>query len=95
MLIGACRKARTGVLIKRIRKVWDKNQAISPCNTGFARGVLTAEPIMKLRMCIRHALRKGESLFLNWEDLSKASGPPERSINDIAIKRLGVPASST
>ena len=54
MLIEACRKTCTGILIKRIRKVWDKNQAIGPCpcNTGFARGVLTVEPIMKLRMCV-------------------------------------------
>ena len=48
MPIGACRKACTGIIIKRIRKVWDKNQAISPCNSGFARGgegVSTTEPI--------------------------------------------------
>ena len=52
MVVEACRKARTGTLIKRIRKVWDPNNAISPCNTWFARGVSTIEPIMKLRMCI-------------------------------------------
>ena len=38
MLIAACRKACTWILIKRIRIVWDKNKAISPCNSGFARG---------------------------------------------------------
>ena len=32
MLIEACRKACTGILIKRIWKVWDSNQAMSPCN---------------------------------------------------------------
>ena len=55
MLIEACTKACTGiygVLIKRISKVWDKNQAISPRNTGLARGASTVKPIMKLRMCI-------------------------------------------
>ena len=31
MLIEACRKACTGILIKLTHKVWDKNQAISPC----------------------------------------------------------------
>ena len=48
MLIEACRKGCMGILIKRIGKVWDQNQAISPCNSGFARGVSTMEPIMKL-----------------------------------------------
>ena len=48
MLIEAYRKACTGFLIKRTRKVWDKNQAIRPCNSGFAQGVSTMEPIMKL-----------------------------------------------
>ena len=90
MLIEACRNAYTGVLIKRTRKVWDKNQAISPCNTGFARGVSTVEPIIKRRMCINQALRKGNSLFLNGEDLSKAFDSPVRAIKDIALRRLGV-----
>ena len=65
MLIGACRKACTGILIKRIRKVWDANNAISPCNTGFAKDVSTVEPIMKPRMCIDQALKRGKPLFLN------------------------------
>ncbi len=93
MLIEACRKACTGILIKRIRKVWDANTAISPCNTGFARDVSTVEPIMKLRMCIDQALRKEKPLFLNGEDLSKAFDSPERAIKDIALRRLGVPES--
>ena len=38
MLIEASKKACIGILIKRIRKVWDKNKAISSCNSGFARG---------------------------------------------------------
>ena len=41
MLIEACRKACTSIFIKRIRKVWDANNAISSCNTGFASGVST------------------------------------------------------
>ena len=93
MLIEACRKACTGILIKRIRKVWDKNQAISPCNSGFARGVSTMEPIMKLRMCIDEAQRRGKPLYLNGEDLSKAFDSPERAIKEIALRRLGVPKS--
>ena len=93
MLIEACRKACTGILIKGIRKVWDKNQAISPCNSGFSSGVSTMEPIMKLRMCIDEAQRRGDPLFLNGEDLSKAFDSPERAIKDIALRRLGVPES--
>ena len=92
MLIEACRKkACTGILIKRIRTVWDKNQAISPCNSGFARGVSTIEPIMKLRMCMDEAKRRGKPFFLNGEDLSKAFDSPGRTIKDIALRRLGVP----
>ena len=45
MLIEAYMKACTGILIRRIRKVWDKNQAIIPCNSGFARGVPTMKPM--------------------------------------------------
>ena len=55
MLIETCSKACTGTLIKRTREVWDKNQAISPCNSGFTREVSTMEPVMKLRMCIDEA----------------------------------------
>ena len=41
MLIDACRKACTGILIKRIRRVWDKNQAISPSlQLGICQGDL-------------------------------------------------------
>ena len=93
ILIETCRKACTGILIKRIRKVWDKNQAISMCNSGFARGVSTMAPIMKLRMCIDEAQHRVEPLFLNGEDLSKAFDSPERAIKDIALWRLGVPKS--
>ena len=38
MLTDACRKAYTVILIKKVRKVWDTNKAISSCNSGFARG---------------------------------------------------------
>ena len=94
MLIGACREACTGILIKRIRKVWDKNQAISLYSSGFAKGGSSEmEPVMKLRMCIDEALRKGRSLFLNGEDLGKAFDSPEGAIKEIAPKRLGVPES--
>ncbi len=86
MLIEACRKACTGILIKRISKVWDQHKAISASNSGFARGVSTMEPIMKLRMCIDQALRKGKPLFLNGEDLSKTFDSPERAIKDIALR---------
>ena len=96
MLIKACRKAYTGILIKRIRKVWDTNQAISPCNLGFAIGASTVEPITKPRMCIDQALCREKSLFLTGEDLIndiKAFESPERAIKDIAPWRLGVPES--
>ena len=53
----------------------------------------TVETIMKLRMCIDPALRRGKPLFLNGEDLSKASNSPERAIKDIALRRLGAPES--
>ena len=93
ILIEVCRKTCAGVLIKRTRKVWDKNQAISPRNSGFARGVSTMIPIMKLRMCIGETLREGRPLFLNGEDLSKAFDSPERPTKEILPKRLGVPES--
>ena len=51
------------------------------------------EPIMKLRMCIDEALRKGTPLFLNGDDMRKAFGSPERAIKEIALNRLGVPES--
>ena len=35
MPIEVCRKARTKILIKMTRKVWDSNNATSPRNTGF------------------------------------------------------------
>ena len=80
-----------------IREVRDSNQAISPCNSGFAKGASTVEPITKLRICSDQALRRGKSLFLNGDDLSKASDSPERAIKDIAVmiahRRLGVPRS--
>ena len=60
MLIETYHKAYTGVLIKRIRKVWDANHATSSCNSGFAREVSTVECIMKLCMCIHQALRRGK-----------------------------------
>ena len=93
MLTEACREACTGILIKRVQNVWDAHKSICSCNTGFARNVSTVEPIMKLRMCIDHALRRGKPLFLNGEDLSKAFDSPERAIKDIALRRLGVPES--
>ena len=48
---------------------------------------------MKLRMCINQALRKGKSLFLNREDLSKSFDSPKQAIKDTARRRLGVPGS--
>ena len=59
MLIEACRKACTWVLIKRVRKVWGADKATGASNTGFARDVPTVEPIMKLRMSIDQVLRRG------------------------------------
>ena len=44
MLTEAC-KARTGIRIKCVRRVWDANGAIRICNTGFAKCVSTTEPI--------------------------------------------------
>ena len=93
MLIEACRNACSEIIINRIRKVWDKNQVKSPCNTGFTRGASTVEPIMNLRMCIDHTLRKGKPLCLNREDPDKAFDSPERAIKDIALRRPGVPES--
>ena len=93
MIVEAYRKACTGIIIKRTRKVWDKNQAISLCNSGFARGVSTVEPIMKPRVCIDRTLRKGTSLFLNGEAISKAFDSPGRAIKYITLRRLGVPES--
>ena len=49
--------------------------------------------IMKLRMCIDETQHRRKPLFLNGEDLSKASDSPERAIKDIALRRLGVPNS--
>ena len=51
------------------------------------------EPIMKLRICIDEAQRRGETLFLNGEDLNRAFDSPERAIKDIALRRLSVPKS--
>lgn len=48
---------------------------------------------MKLSICIDQALRRGNPLFLNWEDLSKAFDSPERVIKDMALRSLGVPES--
>ena len=56
-------------------------------------GVSTMEPIMKLRMCIDEAQRRGKSIFLNGEDLSNAFHSPERAIKDLALRRLGAPKS--
>ena len=92
MLIKACRKARMGILIKRIRKVWDANNAISPCNTGLVRGVSTVDPIMKLRMSIDQVGRRGKHPFINGGGLCKAFDLPERATNDIAL-RIRVPGS--
>ena len=63
MLIEAYRNACTGILMKRVRKVWDTNNTIRSCNSGFARGASTAESITTLRMCIDQALRRGKPLF--------------------------------
>ena len=43
------------------------------------------------KKCIDEAQRRGEPLFLNGEDLSKAFDSPERAIKDLALRRLGVP----
>ena len=64
MLIEARRGACTGIIIKRIRKVWDANNATSLCNFGFARGVSTVEPIMKLRMSIDQATPERQAPLL-------------------------------
>ena len=93
MLTEACREACIGILIKSVRKVWDANNAISSCNSGFAPGVSTVESIMKLGMCIYQALRRDNPLFLNGEDQSIAFDSPERAIRDTALYRLGVPES--
>ena len=44
-------------------------------------------------MCIGQALRKGKSLLLNGEDLSKAFDSPKRAMKDIALRRPGAPES--
>ena len=51
------------------------------------------EPIMELRMCIDEVQRRGNPLFLNGEDLSKAFDSPGCAIKDLALRRLGVPKS--
>ena len=94
MLVEACRKECTGILIERARSLaWGVNKAISSCNTGCARDASAVEPTMELRMCIDQALRQGGGLFPNGEDLSKAFDSPGRAIKDIALRRLGVPKS--
>ena len=91
MLIEACRKACTGILVKWVRQAWDTNGAIRACNTGFAKDVSTTELIMKLRICIEHASHRNNALFLNGEDLSKTLDSPEGTMNGIALRRLGYP----
>ena len=79
MLTEACRKVRTDILIKRVRRVWDAN------------GVSTTEPIMKPRVCIDQAVRRNKALFLNGEDLSKVSDLLGGTMKGIALRRLWVP----
>ena len=93
ILIEVCRKACTGILIKRVRKVRDANNAIRSCNSGFARRVSTVEPIMKLSMYIDQSLRRGKPLFLNGGGLSRAFDSPMQVIKDIVLRRHGVPES--
>ena len=67
------------------RKVWDAHGAISSCKSGFTRGTSTAEPAMKLCVCIDQTFRRNKTP-LNRGDLSKAFDIPERGMKGIALR---------
>ena len=74
-------------------RFWIKTRLSARATRDSPGGVSTMESIMKLRMRIDEALRKGKPLFLYEENLNKAFDSPERAIKEIALKRIGIPES--
>ena len=68
ILTKACRKARTGILIKRIREVWGANNAISPCHNGFTTsGRFDGRANHEAPHVHRPSLEEGQAPLPKWE----------------------------
>ena len=91
MLVDVLRKVWVGLLMDKIRKIWDKWGMINESQHGFMTGKGTHTAIPHLISLFETARHAGTSLYISSWDITRAFDSLGRETVIMALLRLHVP----
>ena len=92
MLLEVLRKLWVWIIVRKIVRLWETHQALTPSQHGFRRGHGTDSALIVHLNCLEHARHTNTPLFLSSWDIRRAFDSVSKEVMDASWRRLGVPA---
>jgi hypothetical protein len=92
MLIDTLRKLFLKPMVNKIRHVWERHGILSQNQYGFLSGRSCAHGVLQLVNAMENAHCTESSLYMSTYDIRKAFDSVQRTLSEMALIRLGVPA---
>ena len=93
MLLEVVRKVWVGAIVRGIREAWERHHILHSAQYGFRTDRSTHLPIVQLINAFEGAFEESTPLYFSSWDIRRAFDSPPRWIIELALRRLGVPAS--
>ena len=94
MLLEVLRKLWVWIMVRKIVRLWETHQALTPSQHGFCRGHGTDSALIVHLNGLEHARRTKTPLFLSSWDIRRAFDFVSKEVIDASWRRLGVPAQT-
>ena len=91
MLLEVLRKLWVWIYVRKIVRLWEAHQVLTPCQHGFRRGHGTDSGILVNINCLEHARHTNNPLFLSSWNIRREFDSVSKETMDASWRRLGVP----
>ena len=94
MLLEVLRKIWVWIIVRKIVRLWESHQILTPSQHGFRKGRGTDSALVVHLNCWEHARLTNTPLFLSSWDIRRAFDSVAKEAMDASWQRLGVPAAT-